>query len=326
MPDFTISSLGREDIIPVNKIVQRPELIYMPASESHYFKSDFGDLSFQAYRGKGFEIWYSNYFMRKRATLIGTADIPVLEFQLPFQDNFRSVWDGFGTTQLREKQCQVSYAPFVNNKAFFEPRHYSNLDIHWHLSFLEPFAAEFPLLDQFINKVLKKQPADLSDVGPFVSLDMERLIRAMIICPHRGIIADRFYESAVTLILIELLERLTGIYAQRGLPTPSDIDIVAKAKQVFLAKLEVNYTIPELAKKVGTNVYQLKTAFKRVHGTTVFKYSQQLRIEKAKQLLLDTNDIIQTIAEMVGYTEGNNFSDTFKRVVGCTPGNFRKRR
>lgn len=326
MSDFTIRSLGTEDIIVASEILNQPKHIRMSVSELHCLTSDFGDLSFQAYRGNGFDIWYSNYFIKKPVVLIGSADVPVLEFQLPFQDNFHSIWDGFGETQLKEKQCQVSYVPFVNNKATFDARHYSNLDIHWHLSFLEPFAGSFPLLDQFINKVIKKEPANLSDTGHYISSSMERLLQQMVLCPHRGITADRFYESAATLILIELLERLSDIELQQGLPGVNDIEITERVKKTILAKMEVNYTIPELAKKAETNVYNLKMAFRRVYGMTVFKYSQRLRIEKAKQLLLETNDIIQTIAEMVGYTEGNNFSDTFKRVVGCTPGYFRKHR
>jgi len=31
------------------------------------------------------------------------------------------------------------------------------------------------------------------------------------------------------------------------------------------------------------------------------------------------------IAEEVGYTEGNNFQQTFKKAVGCTPGEWRRK-
>jgi AraC-like DNA-binding protein len=46
---------------------------------------------------------------------------------------------------------------------------------------------------------------------------------------------------------------------------------------------------------------------------------------RAKELLVTTNDTLQMIAEAVGYTEGNNFQNIFKRTIGCTPGEWRRR-
>ena len=44
-----------------------------------------------------------------------------------------------------------------------------------------------------------------------------------------------------------------------------------------------------------------------------------------QKLLQETNYTLQTIGEMVGYSEGNNFQASFKVVTGMTPGAFRRR-
>ena len=46
-------------------------------------------------------------------------------------------------------------------------------------------------------------------------------------------------------------------------------------------------------------------------------------MEFAKKLLCETNYTLQTIGEMAGYSEGNNFQTAFKAVVGRTPGEWR---
>ena len=106
--------------------------------------------------------------------------------------------------------------------------------------------------------------------------------------------------------------------------TLTNKDIVAKARAIILADLSIYDSVPALAKKAGTNPYTLKKVFKEMYGESVFSFSRGQRIELAKKLLLETNYTLQTIGEMVGYSEGNNFQVSFKVVVGMTPGEFRR--
>ena len=105
---------------------------------------------------------------------------------------------------------------------------------------------------------------------------------------------------------------------------PTNKEIAAKARAIILADLSLYDSVPALAKKAGTNPYTLKKIFKENYGTSVFEFSRNERMVLAKKLLLETNYTLQTIGEMVGYSEGNNFQVAFKRVVGMTPGKFRK--
>ena len=101
-------------------------------------------------------------------------------------------------------------------------------------------------------------------------------------------------------------------------------DIAVKARELILADLSVYDSIPALAKKAGTNPYTLKKIFKEIYGESIFQFSRRVRIDHSKKLLLETNYTLQTIGEIVGYSEGNNFQVAFKEVVGVTPGVFRK--
>ncbi len=106
---------------------------------------------------------------------------------------------------------------------------------------------------------------------------------------------------------------------------PTDKEIAEKARIAILADLSLYDSIPALAEKLGTNSYKLKKIFQKYYGESLFIFSRRVRIEKAKELLSTTNYTLQTIADLVGYTEGNNFQVGFKAVVGVTPGEFRKK-
>ena len=84
-------------------------------------------------------------------------------------------------------------------------------------------------------------------------------------------------------------------------------------------------SIPLLADQCGVPTYTLKRVFKEIFGISIASFSLHARMDKAKELLVNTNNTLQMIAEEVGYTEGSNFQNIFKRTVGVTPGEWRRR-
>lgn len=66
--------------------------------------------------------------------------------------------------------------------------------------------------------------------------------------------------------------------------------------------------------------------FKEVMKCSVMKYVLELRLNKAKLLLRDTNKSIEDIAVECGFSSANYFGLTFKKAIGLSPLNFRKSR
>ena len=60
-------------------------------------------------------------------------------------------------------------------------------------------------------------------------------------------------------------------------------------------------------------------------GITVIEYLTSVRIERAKQLLLATDQNCTEICFQVGYNNQSYFTRTFKDLVGIPPREFRKR-
>ena len=65
--------------------------------------------------------------------------------------------------------------------------------------------------------------------------------------------------------------------------------------------------------------------FKAVTGKSLKEYVAYIRVEKAKELLYNTNLSVKEIAESVGYSDQNYFSRIFKKYSGESPLGYRKK-
>ena len=86
---------------------------------------------------------------------------------------------------------------------------------------------------------------------------------------------------------------------------------------------DINLNI--VADKLNLTSGYLSSIFKEKTGINFSEYLNTLRIERAKELLLNIDLRIQDIALQVGYQNVNSFIRTFKRASGLTPGEYRKR-
>lgn len=103
-------------------------------------------------------------------------------------------------------------------------------------------------------------------------------------------------------------------------------DILSAAVQYIDSNLNRQITISELCAKCYVSKNQLYTAFRENLSTTIKDYIVARKLEKAKQLLVDTDKSIIEIAEAVAVGEYSYFCKLFKKKTGMTPKGFRERR
>ena len=106
----------------------------------------------------------------------------------------------------------------------------------------------------------------------------------------------------------------------------------ADAKKITQIRPAVNYidanydkpiTLADIAKASFLSVSRLAHVFKEQMGTTLIDYLTHVRIERAKQMLLATDQNCTEICFEVGYNNQSYFTRTFKDLVGMTPRQFR---
>ena len=68
----------------------------------------------------------------------------------------------------------------------------------------------------------------------------------------------------------------------------------------------------------------MKDCFKAVYGKPIHAFQKEYKMQKAAQLLRDTEQSITDIAASIGYENPNKFSSAFKTMFGCSPREYRR--
>lgn len=139
----------------------------------------------------------------------------------------------------------------------------------------------------------------------------------------------------LTLYQISSLDELNDVFKEIS----SELLVVIKNKKNFKApKLAVekikefildNYTdysfsLQLVSDNFDVSLSYLSQYFKDKTGITILDYITNLKINKAKELLLDSNLTLRDIADQMGYSNVSSFIRRFKQVTSMTPGEFKK--
>ena len=82
-------------------------------------------------------------------------------------------------------------------------------------------------------------------------------------------------------------------------------------------------TLQEVADKCYVSQWHLSKLINKYTGNTFYELLNNVRIEKAKELLNDPKLKIGDIVDMVGYSDAAHFSRVFKRIVGVSANEYR---
>ena len=98
-------------------------------------------------------------------------------------------------------------------------------------------------------------------------------------------------------------------------------------KSLVQVYLETNYltaTLESAAVKVFISPNYLSKIFKREMGMSFSEYLLEVKMKKAKELLLNIENKIYDVASAVGYDNPKNFSRAFKHYFGKSPREFKE--
>lgn len=85
------------------------------------------------------------------------------------------------------------------------------------------------------------------------------------------------------------------------------------------------WTLDGLAQRAGLSRTALAERFRDAMGDTPLNHLRTLRMQRATRLLADTDRPLEAIAGAVGYQDAFSFSKVFKRTLGVSPKEFRRR-
>lgn len=122
-----------------------------------------------------------------------------------------------------------------------------------------------------------------------------------------------------------LLARALPAMALTEPPQTSSADLTARV----VGWISENFTGPVsldiLAEALGTGKYRISRVFGEKLKTSLSDYVNQLRIDRARTLLLATDREVSWVSVECGYENPRTFNREFRRICGCTPREYRRK-
>lgn len=159
------------------------------------------------------------------------------------------------------------------------------------------------------------------------SVSIANTIQEMNMESNSNFMRELKLESYALQLLIQQAEQL-----EDDLKADNDKTVLRKQEieniSNLISKIEQEihfpHTVKSLSQHVGLNENKLQNGFKHLYNETVNNYIQKLRMQKAVELILNTDLSMQEITEKIGLSNASYFSKVFKKEYYITPNDFRK--
>jgi len=97
-----------------------------------------------------------------------------------------------------------------------------------------------------------------------------------------------------------------------------------KVRKYLAENYHRDISMDDAAKETNLSYHYFSKFFKDSMGKSFVEYLTELRVEKSRELLRETNDSIKEICYKIGYSDPNYYCKIFKKVTGMTPTEFRE--
>jgi AraC-like DNA-binding protein len=290
-------------------------------------KLPFADITSYEWYFDGIRIGHSNWLFKNSSPVNYQLDVKnevvTLFFNLKGKTKTSHVGEnGKETFELGNYQHNLFYSPGSSGSFKSEELRLTTFMIQFSLAaFLKLTQDANEVLKRFADNVLKKKPIALSTSNLYLNGEMHNAINAIINCKYQDGLKRMFFYSKS----IELLVMQAEAYNVMQKPTPSfiktnyDREKILYAREYLMENMDAPPSLSELSRICGINEYKLKKGFKEVFGNTVFGYLSDLRLDSARNDLLEKKSSASDVALTLGYSSLQHFSVAFKKKFGVPP-------
>lgn len=197
------------------------------------------------------------------------------------------------------------------------------------------YASANQLLDHIYQMNFESQPVSL-ELGKLLYFNMlSTLMKIWNESPDRFVKVFGEQFNPVNRLtecgsIIELHEQIKGIYktiCEAVLAEKQEPGVILVNK--IIRYIERHYSENALSLNAIAEHFQLTPPylsglFKKHHGQNVTDFIMRLRVERARELLLDDQLMLNEVAHGVGYANAAGFIRVFKKYMGMTPGKYRE--
>jgi len=115
------------------------------------------------------------------------------------------------------------------------------------------------------------------------------------------------------------------VYGSRRTHEDAEDYAMLRAKGEIETRYRENLSPTKIAEVANMSLGHFHRTFKSKFKVTPMGYQRELRVDEARSLLLSTNLLVKEVAARVGFSDVFYFSRSFKRMIGMSPTEFRRR-
>ena len=132
-------------------------------------------------------------------------------------------------------------------------------------------------------------------------------------------------EHEATVKLLQIFAQHLSLLANQIVVQEKNAEppVITRAKEFIDQHQTEDISLGQVAKAVNISTFYFCKMFKKVTGINFTDYVSRVRIENAKNLLLNPNLRVSEIAYEVGFQSLTHFNRVFKKVIGQSPTEYR---
>ncbi|MEY8758042.1 helix-turn-helix transcriptional regulator [Chryseobacterium tongliaoense] len=156
------------------------------------------------------------------------------------------------------------------------------------------------------------------ETPPYMTVEMHMILKEILSYSKKGVMQKLFIEAKIIKLLILIFEQFSE---------KNTVENTPRIPTIIKKYIDENYhksiTVEEIAKITGINQNMIRKEFKAQYHTTISNYISELRMLKAKKLIINKDILIKEIAIECGYEYVQNFTRAFKKKFGVSPEKLR---
>lgn len=275
-----------------------------------------------------FKIGFGKNTLHKKTTLFFEFDEECVEMHFTLQGASNTTINKMmNPYTINNNTHNIFYCNDIKGKVEMFSKEMNILEINLHPSFFEQYLPCDEVFEKFKKIINNKEIGFLSNSDYPITTQMHLVIQEIINCSYVNEYRQLFLDAKVLELLLLQIQQIStyNICTTYQTTSKSIVDKMHNTREIILQELNNPLTLLDIALKVNTNKGTLKKEFKNVFGTTVFGYIKDLKMEKAKSMLLNQKITIGEVSDKIGYKNPQHFSTAFKKKFGVPPSEFLKK-
>ena len=285
----------------------------------------YGNLRSQLWFVNGVRLMYSEYELSNSCEFEWKGDLELVTMYFNLKGKFSLAASGIDRKfELENNEHNLFYGKEAGGIMKLEELKMKSFMLQFtKASFFKIASDGNDALKRFADHVNSGKFVTLSKTNLSIDLAMQSCIQAILNCRFAEPLKRIFYYSKAIELLVLQAEAHDRSTIDRATYLKSDYDKerILFARDFLLERLDAPPTLTELAKISGINEFKLKRGFKEIFGITVFGYLNEVKMELAKNDLLERRKTATEIAFELGFSSPQHFSNAFKKKFGVSPTN-----